>query len=593
MAKNLLKFYKNSQQPTNVAAGSIWFNTTNRTIEVYNGTEWEKYAGKLETAEWDQEKQILTIKKYDGSSIALNFSHIASTDDITAINEKLGEGFSAGNTVKAAVDAINEKLGEGFDKDNTVVKAISDVLGTSGDAASANTVYGAKKYADEAVAAEKDRADKAYDAFGAANTVKTDLLGDVESLDTLGKLEDAIKGITEGDNSVAKQIENALDALDYEGATDLEGGVNYVSQVTQTDGKIEVTKAILPKYSVVAEKNSFITVTPTTENISNTFTISTNDIASAEALGKLTERVTALDQNDENGKGKVPVLEGKVSALEGAVESLASATHFLGVTSTEIADGESVSEVVIGEETVIPSKGDIVITADKKKEFVYDGSVWIELGDTTAEAARIGALETTVNADKTGLVDKVAALEAAVGGDSVVNSIDGAKGALTLAKGSSAAGVVNFAMDGTKLTAEVNVGVKTVETGAENGTISVNGSDVAVKGLGSAAYAEFSAFDVAGAAATAESNAKGYADSLATNYATSAQGLKADSAVQNGQGDDYVAAEKGNDNILNVSAKILNMTDVAEGKKGLADASDVKQYVDNSISDGLAWVEFE
>lgn len=39
-------------------------------------------------------------------------------------------------------------------------------------------------------------------------------------------------------------------------------------------------------------------------------------------------------------------------------------------------------------------------------------------------------------------------------------------------------------------------------------------------------------FDAAGAATTAESNAKAYADGLAGNYATAAQGTKADTALQ-------------------------------------------------------------
>lgn len=65
-----------------------------------------------------------------------------------------------------------------------------------------------------------------------------------------------------------------------------------------------------------------------------------------------------------------------------------------------------------------------------------------------------------------------------------------------------------------------------------NGTITVDGSEVAVKGLGSAAYTASSAYDAAGAASDAETAAKSYADGLASNYATAAQGAKADSAVQ-------------------------------------------------------------
>lgn len=61
-----------------------------------------------------------------------------------------------------------------------------------------------------------------------------------------------------------------------------------------------------------------------------------------------------------------------------------------------------------------------------------------------------------------------------------------------------------------------------IASGATNGTIKVNGSDIAVTGLKSAAYQEASAFEVAGAAASAQaaaiSAAKSYSDGLAKNY---------------------------------------------------------------------------
>lgn len=61
-----------------------------------------------------------------------------------------------------------------------------------------------------------------------------------------------------------------------------------------------------------------------------------------------------------------------------------------------------------------------------------------------------------------------------------------------------------------------NSGVRSIATGSANGTISVNtngtSTDVAVKGLGSAAYTASTAYDAAGAANTALTNAKAYTD---------------------------------------------------------------------------------
>lgn len=58
--------------------------------------------------------------------------------------------------------------------------------------------------------------------------------------------------------------------------------------------------------------------------------------------------------------------------------------------------------------------------------------------------------------------------------------------------------------------------VKTVATGTVNGAIAVDGVNVQVFGLKSAAFTESTAYDASGAAATALTNAKAYADGLLT-----------------------------------------------------------------------------
>lgn len=72
--------------------------------------------------------------------------------------------------------------------------------------------------------------------------------------------------------------------------------------------------------------------------------------------------------------------------------------------------------------------------------------------------------------------------------------------------------------DGITLTGTnfTNSGVRSISTGSSNGTISVNtngtSADVKVKGLGTAAYTASTAYDAAGSANTALTNAKAYTD---------------------------------------------------------------------------------
>ena len=87
--------------------------------------------------------------------------------------------------------------------------------------------------------------------------------------------------------------------------------------------------------------------------------------------------------------------------------------------------------------------------------------------------------------------------------------------------------------------------------------------------------------------------AKKYADSLASNYATAAQGTKADTALQNlvkGTDGAYITttvSKSGTNGTVGVSAKIQAISSASSSSKGLLEAYDAKTYIDNSF----AWEE--
>lgn len=94
-------------------------------------------------------------------------------------------------------------------------------------------------------------------------------------------------------------------------------------------------------------------------------------------------------------------VEESLAEHDAAIAALASATHFIGVSDdADIADGVAKATIKLrGVDTPHTAvDGDIVIAAAKGgKEFIFYNGVWYELGDTTAEAARITALETWVD----------------------------------------------------------------------------------------------------------------------------------------------------------------------------------------------------
>ena len=140
--------------------------------------------------------------------------------------------------------------------------------------------------------------------------------------------------------------------------------------------------------------------------------------------------------------------------------------------------------------------------------------------------------------------------------------------------------------------------VYSLVTGTANGTVKFNGEDVAVKGLGSAAYTDSTAYDANGAAQTAEDNAKAYADGKDTAIAAAKKaGTDAQDAVNALSGkvgtvpEDKTVVEMISDA---QAAATYNDTEVKAGIKANADAitklngtSAVEGSVDKKVADAI------
>lgn len=142
-------------------------------------------------------------------------------------------------------------------------------------------------------------------------------------------------------------------------------------------------------------------------------------------------------------------------------------------------------------DAIATAKGEAATDAQTKADAAKDAAIAAAAADATikADAAQAAAItEAGKKADK--------ALE-----DAKAYSDGLAKNYATAAQGAKADSAVQAA---------------DVISGTANGTISVKGTNVAVKGLGSAAYQNSGAFDASGAAAGALTEAKAYADTKKT-----------------------------------------------------------------------------
>lgn len=84
-----LKFYKMAQAPVGTTEkplekGAVWFDSTNHVIKVYDGAAWTAYSGIMDAT---VANEVLTIKKFDGSTVSVDFS-VYATDEALGLLDK-------------------------------------------------------------------------------------------------------------------------------------------------------------------------------------------------------------------------------------------------------------------------------------------------------------------------------------------------------------------------------------------------------------------------------------------------------------------------------------------------------------------------
>ena len=212
----------------------------------------------------------------------------------------------ASGDVEALRTEINNKLGTGITSANTATAQLTALSGNSSSTSAETSVEGAKRYAD-----------------------------------------------------------GLIDSLDVSDAA-VEG--NYVSQVSEADGKIAVTRVALPDASSVADDNKVVTdvtqskgkITATASNITGVklagYEEGTDaDIAATDtlgqALGKLQAQINAMDLTAVSGDGEVITLvsedDGKVSAEKTAIKDVKLTGYVKDTTKTgDIAATDDIEDAL-------------------------------------------------------------------------------------------------------------------------------------------------------------------------------------------------------------------------------------------------------
>ena len=234
-----------------------------------------------------------------------------------------------------------------------------------------------------------------------------------------------------------------------------------------------------------------------------------NDKAVADTNKRIDDLGTAADADVSTteiaAEGAVadtlPTVAQVKKYVTDSVKDLEGAMHFVGVTTRE--EGETDLEAIARVITA-PVAGDVTVMADNAKEYIYNGTNWQEVGDENLYVKKSTQIAGVDLNDSITKEELLTALNVADGAQ--VNVLEGVK------------------VNGTELSIDEDKKVDiTVTTGETNGTVKVNGAEVAVAGLGSAAFTNSDAYDAAGSAQAAQEAVQANVDQVVADLAALAE----------------------------------------------------------------------
>lgn len=536
-----LSFQKIATVPASgLVVGRIYFETSTGMIKVAtSATAVDKFGDGVKSASWDESAKTLKIINESGEEISLNLSDVASASAVTTELEK--------------------KLN----------------IGTLGDTPSTQSYYGLKAHVGaeklSAITAAKSYTDTKISKIPAAIVYKGDGTTVTQSGDTtvtfsVGTIsQDKVSGLT-----TALSDKATITALNAVKAT-AEAAAPQATTYTKEEVDNKVASAVGSVYKMKGSVDDASALTALTGVV-------IGDVYNVVAAGTLNGEAFEAGSNFVAIKAGAGSQTGMWDKLGGTIDLSAYAKKAEVPTLTAF---NSLTTTVDGKVTANAN-----ITAGTKCKITYDAKGLVTAGANLEESdiptlatSKISGLDTalngkvpttrTVNSKPLSANVVLAGADILVGGDGTYSesdlqaAIEAMDGRITSA---AASGVQSF---GGK-TGAITVDTANTTNGQVKFSMSSKQLKGTVNGLKSAAYTESSA------------------------YATSAQGTKADSAIQavNGTDSNYIATSKSGTTVT-VTSMLQAVAKASSSAKGLAEASDVKAYVDSTVNSALTWAEFE
>lgn len=407
-----LKFYRKAVAPTEgLVQGAIWFNTSDRTIQLYTGSAWEKYTGIIDAT---YTNNILTITKSVGDPLTLNFSDVAQKSVLDELITNFGTLESNVNTNTGDINTLKTTVGEHTTALGTVDSRIAAAV---------------KEESDRAKGVEGGLADR----VGSLETDNTSNKAAIQALQT---------AVGEG-GSVDTKIANAIDALGGEATGD---GTHVDVKVVTENGEVksvEVTESDIASAEALADEIA---------------TARAAEKANADNIATEKGRVDTLIGTDTDKSVRTIATEVLAAELipEGAAESLNTLQEIAAWIQDHPEDASQMNERIGDLETLAGGNKTAIegIQAAYVKS-VTDSADYIEVTTadgvvTIADAALKTELERLA-----GLIADNAEDIQEVNNKAGVTSFQGATGAVTVDTEGTANGSVKFAMANNKLSGTV------------------------------------------------------------------------------------------------------------------------------------------
>lgn len=535
-----LSFQKIATVPASgLVVGRIYFETSTGMIKVAtSATAVDKFGDGVKSASWDESAKTLKIINESGEEISLNLSDVASASAVTTELEK--------------------KLN----------------IGTLGDTPSTQSYYGLKAHVGaeklSAITAAKSYTDTEISKIPAAIVYKGDGTTVTQSGDTtvtfsVGTIsQDKVSGLT-----TALSDKATITALNAVKAT-AEAAAPQATTYTKEEVDNKVASAVGSVYKMKGSVDDASALTALTGVV-------IGDVYNVVAAGTLNGEAFEAGSNFVAIKAGAGSQTGMWDKLGGTIDLSAYAKKAEVPTLTAF---NSLTTTVDGKVTANAN-----ITAGTKCKITYDAKGLVTAGANLEESdiptlaiSKISGLDTALNG-KVPTTRKVngKALSENIelfGDDIYVNNVSSAGATVdealedlyTKVSQAAASGVQSFGGQ----TGAITVDTANTTNGQVKFSMSSKQLKGTVNGLKSAAYTESSA------------------------YATSAQGTKADTAIQivNGTDSNYIATSKSGTTVT-VTSMLQAVASASSSAKGLAEASDVKAYVDSTVNSALTWAEFE